>query len=613
MIEQSEIQSTLTGVIEASKEFYTIKDGKPLWTGIPDYYEGYRDGVRQMSRIDTHANVDKFPELLFKFRAPNENPEEQEWVKNNYKNTTHPVYTDYLSTVSRGLNDNNWSIIYPKEGKSAKDYNEYILNDIDVFESVEDYVKNIIPNIRANDANGVITFKVKEQKTTVVDNEEVLDDREKFEPQPLYFTSAQVVAWEWDVSGMFESHEKSYVLYGSKSYKVGRVFYFYDDTNIWKITQTGKFVDNEFSYEIVFEHELDEFPCKKLKGVASINKDGSIYYTSRFYYVVDLLDWSLLYSNYLNVSVANVCFPFRWMAGDECDFTHNEVTCNGGYVGVNDNGTRIDCPSCKGSGMKVRASSMGTYLLRPKQGQDDGDTSFSAPMGYIAPGTETLEFTKKTAADYFMQAQKMMHIHTSNTEVKGSETATFEGIDQKAMYAFIQPDSNQTFDVFQFLLDIIGKVREGKDFEGAQLIYPKSFDLRTDADILKDIQTAREAGAPTHIINSLIHQYISSRFFAETETAKVSELITSADRLLTLSNEEIIQRKAQNTVKAWEIVLHDSAFKFVNDLIGEDPNFLELELTAQIEKLVEKSNAETPEAVNVSRARQIVDGLLPPS
>jgi len=612
MIEQNEIQAIVNGVLSASKDLYTIENGKPKWKGVPDYYDGYKDAVHQMNRIKTHSHVDKFPEMLFKYRAPNENEEEQEWVRNNYKNTTHPVYTDYLSTVSRGLNDNNWSIIYPKGGTDAEDYNDYILNEIDVFESVESYVKNIVPSIRANDANGVMTISIKDQKTTMIDGEEVADDREKFEPQPLYFTAAQVVAWEWNTYGLFESHEKSLVSYGSKDMKIGRVFYFYDDSNIWKITQTGKFIDSNFTYEVIFAHEMGMFPCHKLKGVPSIKEDGDIYYTSRFYYSVDLLDWSLLYSNYLNVSIANVCFPFRWMAGDVCDFvSHDGINCNGGYIGVNDNGSKIECPSCKGAGMKVRATAMGTYLLRPKEGQDEGDTSFNAPMGYIAPGTETLEFTKKTAADYFMQAQKMMHIHTSNTEVKGSETATFEGIDQKAMFAFIQPDSNQTFDVFQFLLDVIGKVREGADFEGAKLIYPKSFDLRTDVDILQDIKIAREAGAPTHVINTLIHQYITSRFYAETETAKVSQLITSADRLLTLSNEEIVQRKAQNAIQNWEIVLHDSAFKFINDLIAANPDFLELELEQQIEQLNALAVESTPESLQLTRTNQIVNNLLP--
>jgi hypothetical protein len=598
MKSQEEIRSILNGVISDSKDLYIIKDGKGTWKDIPTYYDGYKDAVKQSNRIETHANVDKYPEALFAKRAPNQEAEEAEYVKANYKNTTHPVYMDYLSITSRGLQDNNWSIIYPKE---EEDYNDYITDGIDVFKSIEDYVKNLIPTMRSKDANGVITFEIKPPKMVEVNGELVPDDTERLEPQPKYYSSAHVVAWEWNSYGMFESYEKSVVEYNGKAQKIGRVFYFYDDVNIWKIEQVGKFIDYSFSYEVIYEHGLGMFPCKKLAGVPSILKDGSIYYTSRFYYSVDLLDWSLLYSNYLNVSIANTCFPFRWMVGDECDFTDgNGVGCFNGKIGDS------NCPSCAGSGMKVRTSPMKTYLLKKKTGQDDGDTSFPEPIGFVSPKTDTLEFVKQTAAQYTQDARSMLHIHTSNTDTKGKEdmTATGMAIDLKAMYAFVQPDSNQTFDVFQFLLDVIGKVRtENPEFEGAKLIYPQTFDFRTDADILEDIRVARDAGAPTHIIHTLIYQYISSRFYAELDTAKVSELITSADRLLTLSSDEVVQRKAQGAIDNWELVLHDSAFKLVNDLIDENPEFLNLELNEQVKALEAKAKEVTPKALETSRDR----------
>ena len=608
MVSQEEIQLILAGVLKASEKLYTINDGAIVWTGIPEYYEGYKEAVKQKNRIETHAEVDKYPEALFSKRAPNQNEEENEYVKENYKNTTHPVYMDYLAVTTRGLQDNNWRIKYP-EGNEAEDYNEYITEDIDVFNSVESYVKNIVPSLRSKDANGVMTFDIKPPTLVEVDGDLVPSDTERLEPQPKYYSTKQVVAWEWNKSAMFESHEKSVVEYYNKPMRVGRVFYFYDDTNIWKIKQVGKFVDHSYTYEVVFAHGLGMFPCHKLKGVPAILDSGEIYYTSRFYYAVDLLDWSLLYSNYLNVSIANVCFPFRWMVGDECDFTSNDdQPCFNGKVGT------MDCPSCKGSGMKVRTSPMKTYLLRPKEGSSDGDTSFPEPIGFVSPKTDTLEFTSTKANEYKEQARDILHVKTTNDKATGKDdTATGDLIDLKAMFAFVQPDSDQTFDVFQFLLDVIGKVRTGNpEFEGAKLVYPKTFDFRTDADILEDIKVAREAGAPTHIINSLIFQYINHRFYSEKSTAMVSNLISQSDRLLTLTNDDITKRKAQNAVETWEIVLHDSAFQLVNELIIEDPTFLDLELQEQVERLEAKAKEKTPTATNIlsaqERAARIIGG-----
>lgn len=615
---EQEIRDILMGVIDASKDLYIVKGGNWYWKywetkedkDIPTYYDGYRKAVMQSERIENHAEVDMFPEKLFHFRAPNQNEEENEYIRKNYKNTTHPVFMDYIAITSRGLQDNNWSIVYPEGSTESEDYNKYISEGIDVFGSVESYVKSIVPKMRAIDPNGVMTFTLKDPVMVERDGEMVVSDTDRPEPQPKYYKCAQVVHWEWSKSAMFESIEKSVVDYNGKRAKVGRVFYFYDDENIWKIEQTGKFIDHKFDAWVIYNHGLGYLPCKKLAAVPSILKSDDVYYTSRFYYSVDLLDWALLYANYLNVSIANVCFPFRWMIGDECDFQdgHGSGCVDGKVAG--EHGFK-DCPSCGGTGLKIRTSPMKTYLLKSEKGQDKGDTSFPQPIGFISPETNTLEFTRDMAAQYTADARKMLHVYTTNDTSKGDDTATRQLLDLKAMYAFVQPDSDQTFDIFQFLLDVIGNVREGNDFEGAKLTYPNTFDFRTDADILEDIKVARESGAPTHIINSLIYQYISNRFYAETEMAKVSELISASDRLLTLGNEEIIQRKAQGAVSNWEIVLHDSAFTLVNELIDANPDFLNLELQEQVTQLEAKAKEKTPSGVNTNqeRATRLLNGV----
>lgn len=605
---QEEISAIVQGVIAASKDLYIIKDGKGVWKGVPDYYEGYKDAVRQRDRILTHAEVDKYPDGLFKKRAPNQTDEEAEYIKENYKNTTHPVFMDMLGVTGRGLSDNNWQITYPEGSTEAEDYREYVNEGIDVFGSVENYVKRIVHPLKEKDANGVMTFTINEPKTKEVDGEMVMVDTERFEPQPKYYSCEKVVAWKWNEYALFESHERSTVNYGNRPLKVGRVFYFYDDVNIWKAEQVGDFKDNRFNYTLIFNHQLDMFPCHKMKGVPSMLESGEVYYTSRFYYAVDLLDWSLLYSNYLNASMANVCFPFRWMVGDECDFTDSHgVSCHEGKIAHD--GVFSNCPKCDGSGMKVRTSPMKTYLLKSEKGQDKGDTSFPTPMGFVSPQTDTLEFTRKMADQYVQESKSMLHIHTSNADVKGKEdmTATVAAIDVKAMYAFVQPDSDETFDVFQFLLDVIGKVREGADFEGAELQYPTTFDYRTDADILTDISTARESNAPSHIISALIYQYISNRFYSDKATAKVSEIVMNADRLLTLTNAEVTERKAQGLVQAWEVVLHDSAFQLINELIGSNPDFLDTELDAQVAALTSLAKEKAPKVDALSARDRLLN------
>lgn len=582
-------EEALSKVLDASKDLYKVKDGHTYFEDTPHYYMGYEAAVKQRKRIRVHADVDVYPMELFEKRAPNQNDEENEYLKENYKNTTHPVFVDYMSVVTSGLNDHNWSIEYAENSDS---YVEYIDNGIKGFTSLESYIKKIIPTTKAKDPNGVVTFYVK-PKYVEVDGEVRIDDTENVKPQPIYYKCDNVVCWGDDYA-MFESHEKSVVEYYGKEQSVGRVFYYYDTEYIYQIYQTGKLTDWTFSIDPIYRHDLGYLPCQKLRGVPTILEDGSIYYTSPFYYAVDLLDWSLTYSNYLNVSIANSAFPFRIMVGDICDFEDDRGKCwNGKWIGKGDKHQMGACPNCHGSGMKVRVSPMGTYLLKPAQGQDGGDTQFKNPVEYVSPSRDILDFVKEMAKQYFDDARSILHIHSSNSEVKGSEnmTATGMAIDQKAKFAFVQPISDQDFDIYQFYLDLIADLRNEQP---AKLTYPKNFDFLTDADILEDIKMAREANTPDTVVHALIYQFISNRYHSDGTMAKIFEIIIATDRLLTLSRDEIVQRKAQNALETWELVLHDSGVKLINDLITEDANYLDLELEEQTKRLVERAKSISP-------------------
>lgn len=593
MTEEREIREHLNHVIRESREYYTIEDGRPVWKGTPDYYEGYRAAVKQRDRIATHADVDLYPEPLFAKRAPNENAEEAEYIRANYRNYTHPVFVDYLSVIGKGLNDGNWSF---RVTQGPEGFAEYVEGSLEYHKSVEAYVKDIILNLKAKDPNGVIAVEIPPLPKVEVNGEMVADDREPWRPQPKYYSCDRVVVWETGKYAMFEAHEKSAVIYWGKPKRVGRVFYWYDTTSIWKVTQVGEFKDHRFEVVPIFTHDLGYVPAQKLKGVPSILPEGGIYYTSKFYYAVDILDNVLLNRNYLQCSVSNCMFPFRVMVGDPCDFMDAQgARCQNGWIPEAD-GHRHKCLSCNGTGLKVRVSPMGTYLLRPSEGRDEGDTAYSKPVEYISPQSDPLKFVQDLIAADTQQARSMLHIHTSNSDVKGSEnmTATGMAIDLKAQYAFIMPESDQVFDLFNFLLKTIADIRYPNDEIEYDLTYPRTFDFRTDADMLADIEIARKAGAPDVVIHSLIYQFLSNRFYTDSESAAVFDVIVAADRLLTLAGDQIVQRKAQGLVQGWEVILHDSAVSIINELIATDPAFLSKSIDEKVAAVVAAAKAKAP-------------------
>jgi len=598
MLEEQEVKALIDVVLKKSKDNYKVSNKmgtvKAEYVGVPDYYPRYRDMVKQMQRIAPHADVDVFPNLLFAHRAPNQSEEEAQYLKNTYRCTTHPVFIDYVNSVSQGLNEGNWSWEF-EEGQD--DVFEYLSDGVPVHGSVETFVKQMLPALKAKDANGVIAVKPRSFK--YVENNEgelVVDDREFNEPMPFYYSSSQVVGWKDGEYAVIESYLKSVVDYGGKPHEVGRVFEVYDSERIWRVKQVGKFTDQKFEYEVYFEHGKGEVPVSRLRGLPTMMDNGEVYWTSQFYYSIDLLDRALAKDNNVEVSISRVVFPTAIILADDCDFKDANGSCHQGHWMADGNAKGV-CPSCHGSGKKMNLSPFKNYYRTPPKGVDGGGDI--TPIEFVSPDTAGLEFVQQGSEKDKTEARYMLHLRNSPTNVSGGEkeTATVAGIDQKQHYKFVKPINDQTFDLFEWIVEQMIWQRYGRE-ETPSFNRPKSFDFMTTADYLEEIKTAREAGLPDSVVSMLIFKFFNSMHFGDSRTQRATTLMTKADRLLAINSDDLAVKIAQGVVEPWEVVLHDSVTHIVTSLMLEDERLLDLELDEQIKRVEE-------------RAKQLVNEVAP--
>lgn len=579
------LESLLSDILEKSKNYYTVSQGGYEWTGIPDYYPTYKSNVEQYERIKVHADCDHYPKELIEGRAPNQTEEENDYIKKNYKCTTNPVFLDYVNTTSRGLIDANWSIEYVADESQTEDYKSYVEKEIKTFKSVDSYVKQLVPSLKAQDANGAIA--VYPDEFDYVDEEQTrFNDQELFKPVPHYFSTPQIVHWSDDLV-LVELHEKSAVKYGNSVWAVGRRFLAFTKESIWQINQTGKYTEQTFEFVDFYPHNTGELPIQRLKGVPTVKK-SNLTWTSPFYYAVDLLDLALLNKNYLQVSIANSAFPFRVMMGDPCDFETDGSSCvNGKYL--DDEGHSHTCRGCNGTGTKLRVSPMGAYVWEKPSGTNTGQSFPAKPVEYISPDVNALEFVDGVIYKDETNARSILHIRSDEQTSNASKdkTATEVWDDAKAMFSFVKPISDQIFEVYEFILDQIGKQRYGDAFVEPIVTYAQTFDFKTEKDYLAEIKLARESGAPDAVIHSLIFKFVDNLFFTEREKAEMFQVLLTADRLMGLSPEQITMRKAQGVIEDWEIVLHDSGVSLMNELVLQDDGFEDLELQDKIAKVQE--------------------------
>ncbi len=559
----------------------------PVDHKLPEYYPGYCMAVDFMERIEVHAVYGKFPEKMFLKRAPNQTAQEFEYIKSNYKNVTFPFFMDYVSTVTRAFSDPNSGVDFKEENQDPEQTNtfrQYVESEIPQYGSIEEFLQGVVPTLKAIDANGVIAVKPNEIHTITEKDElgnevTTINTTEQLSPAPFYYSSKQVVGFQEGDFCMVELNEKSEVSYGNQKLPIGKIYEFYDSENIWRITQINDYVDFVFDIQIWYNHAWDKMPVTRLKGIPRIYQSELIW-LSPLLFVSDVLDLVTMNSQYLQGSMATACYPYRVMYGDLCEFQGQDggklTKCMDGYLfdgaGMPLNKT---CSMCGGTGLKSRISPFGVMLLRPPTrdaGEGEGKLT-NKPMEWISPEVTTLEFLLKKCNLDYQKAQDILHLrHNSNqvnpgsTEDVAKETATQAASGQKALYALVKSVSDQTFDIYQFILDAIGWMRYGTGYKQAMVKYPTTFDFLNAMDYISQIGYAASLKVPSIVLYQLIYNYLQSVYNDDKDTASAFKLIVETDRLLTLTPAEVQIKLSAGTIEKWEEILHTSAPMFVNEL-----------------------------------------------
>lgn len=582
---EQEVRALLDEILSLEKNSPTPK--------IPQYRPTYLESVEQRNAIIVHADPKVFPEKLFKNRAPNQDAEQQKYIKDNYNNTTSQVFNDYITAIGRSFIESNWQMI-PKEG--SEELMQYLSSELPIYESVEMFIKGILPTIKTQDANGVLAVMPHGFRTVERDGEIVVDDQSLFEPTIYYYPSDRVLRFEPRQYALCVSGEKSEVESYGKRMKDGRIMFLYTKETIWKIEQYGKKVDNTYNIIEYFRHGEDILPAVQMKGIPMIAVDGSINWVSPFFYAVPLLNRALTNDNYLELSIANCAFPFRIMKGTRCEFQDENHVCRDGHLfSRSENYDSGLCGSCKGTGVNSPVSPMGTLFWTDKDRFDSSGAPSNYPLvEYVEPSTANMEFVRKQVEIDTNGARGTIHLQPVTPDVTRPEgTATGEIINQQGQFALVKSVSEQMFDTFDWINKRIAFQRYEDADLAPTLVYPQTFDFRSEADIWAQIKAARDADAPPLVIHTLFVQLFRNMLSSDIEAQEVLELMASADRLFSLSSTDVSLRKAANSIEPWQITLHDSGIQLIQELIELDPAFLQKEMADKITALIDAAKKAT--------------------
>lgn len=551
-------------LVELNAKFKKNYRAKKNKTQEPEpFSEALGRSVEMYERIRVHSQSDRFPERLFREKAPNQTDAEWQYQKRLFKaigSITNPYWDKALGAVNRIWNEKNYSIRYPDiESTAFINYPayDYFVKDYPTFGSVEQYFAQVVTRVKLEDPNAWLVTEVLPQ----------VSDNEPPSPYAKIYRANKVVAYHDGDFVLVITEDKSKVMLGGKAVKEGIVMRLYNRMGIYEYKQAGNLLDFDFSApEMVYEYNFDTLPAWRLKGKPT-EEDGETVYESYFYPAIPSLNSALIDFSTSSISKVAHLFPERWEYINNCDADG----CFNGYVDT-DKGRTV-CGICHGTGKRNLSSALSVIQVDAPQkdmpGAIDSGSMTIPPAGYISKveSDNQIKLLIEEVDKNISRAFAMLNIDVSNSTAQGSDTALGKQIDREELFSFLLAISQELFQLLYDSVNAMGIVRYGDAWKPLQLGAPQSFAIRSDADLTEEISQAKTSGMPDIAVQTLLRQYADTRFNSQEEVGDIFSLVFAADRLVTLSQQEITQKLITRTVQPWEAILHDSINYFIEDAI----------------------------------------------
>lgn len=592
--------------IEAARENRNISDyneyGPNNNENWPELWNGYREAVRQFERICTHSTSDKFPRKIFEAIVP-ESPENNiDYLEVNYEPTTQPVFTDFVNTILRGVNN------IRVDDKNVRDEVwDYLYKDLPRFSSIDHFFSNIATPIALNDPMGIFAIRPEFIETTEDGDREVITG--EINPTIYYYECWRVINYVPDTEVLVLTSEKSIIDVAGKMKPYGMVFEKYTKDAIIRYEQTGKLNDNTFEEVVWFPHEMDMCMAFRIGGNPKM-VNNKIHYISPFYPAVAPLNEAMKDNAFLAVQKRKSAFATAVRVVNDCAYVDPDGhSCNGGVIAYMDDDGEFHerkCVACNGTGKEGGLSPFkDMHVPATEDGQPTGYNANNM-LAYVSPPVETFKLLREEIERDLREARSVLHIEKANVESGKTidRTATEAGIDLKQTVAFIMPEVNLLTDRKQLIADLIVQMKFGDGVEAPKYMPPKHIDLKTPTDYLNDLKIAEEAQLPPVIKTMILRDYLEQVFVTSDQTEKLLDAIMYSDRFFERSPAEMAMIQ---TAAPWERVLHDSAYSIASTLLLEDERFAELEVAQQIQRIQDRAKALAPTSSAAQRIEDILD------
>ena len=527
------------------------------------------DWVRLQKEMAVHARRVKPAELLLK-RRPNEDEEVHEYRLENYEAITYPSMLKAFDNIFRVFNGLNYSI------KGTDDLKNFIAAAKIQSIPLRSWMEQVVSKRMIEDPNGLLVWLPSGEGVENADFKVVprpylvyTEHIRYFEDRNIIFCSDEMR----EVEGAADDTESRYV----------EVYYALDELNFYKVYSPDN--GDNYNIEFVYRHEID-YPFLILGG--DINGDG--YYESFFAPFLPFGNEAIRQFSDWQAIMTTSAFPFREVLATQC----TNPNCLNGH----DKGTKERCTTCGGNGMIMPSSPYGVYLRQPPTGSVVDNTPKEAytmeSMRFISPDVGIVKNSGDAWEMLIKHSEKAIHINY----IDEAQSGTAKDIDRDGLYAMLTKISGQYFDVILLRsAQIIERYLNPSNVKPeVSILRPFDFRIKTEADLIDDINSLSEGKAPMIFVIEAIRELSAKRFANNLVANKTVSILMEWDALSVYTTDAKIQMVINGLADKATVSRGIFGYMAINQIINE----------MSPEKFLETDNKTIIDRLNV-----IVDELMP--
>ena len=547
-------------------------------------YRGYDDAVAMYNQLRVHADRDVFPEDLLREKAPNELPSEFKYRKSIYRCPTFPYWQRAENAVMRIWNEQNYTFSFnpdvaPFDTKDTAE--KYFFEDYPHFGSITAQFRAMVTSTALKDPNAVILIEPERWN---------VEQTELLEPIITLHSSPEVWAYKSEKHALLRAEDVSL-----EKGETGLSFTFVDTRFIARIVQVGRKNDYKFEVAELFEHGLDQMPASRIGAVPTTSADRALVYQSWFYPARPALDQAICDFSTLQMSKFANAFMQRWEYISGCD----NKDCVDGKVF--DGETQITCTTCNGNGRRARISPLGVMEvdLSDLASVEDAKAMHIPPAGYIEVNSDILSFLDEQVKTNIKAGWEVIGLDVM-PQVNGTETATGRVIDREELHSLLIAASQTIFDLMDWAVDLMGRMRYGDKWQGAVIKAPDTFEISKPHELTEELNSAHPS-----VKKAIAKEYVNRRLG---DDAWASLLAIELDPLFGVDETIITNRAASGLIPKWQVVLHMQIHDFILQAIEMNTEFESLPKSAQRAELTRLAKQFVAENTP-NTAQSILDSL----